>query len=354
MSEIQCHAPNNETYIFRCPNKAIGDSLHCQLHNPKAVKLYRKYKKICDKLKNINYETILLSESVKEVTKYYSLLLNEYLGRIAHKNYGFIDECYDDGHRRKITNLSNQINEVESVLFELRKSNDDVNEEPIEIEELSDDSDEIDIIPATITQIVDIPENINTIITEHQNAVITQEDKEKLFFEEKIFKQVDKLTFMFNRQKMDKAITIEQLVICVTNIILKIDDLGGFEKNYKPDRRVMLQNYCDAFIPYSTRNIGEPMVYHYRKSNGTPWDTIMRKYNVALCNIKIYRHRHTLKEIKRIYECLLMNQDIILNQLSCLGMHVVNNKTLTVIQCPCKVLWNPVNECLGLALFKDY
>ena len=61
----QCFAPCGKSGSLsqRCINKPIEGYIHCELHRPKAAKLYIKYKKLTDLIKNINILIINLDSS---------------------------------------------------------------------------------------------------------------------------------------------------------------------------------------------------------------------------------------------------------------------------------------------------
>lgn len=113
----------------RCINETVNSSNHCELHRTKAKKLYLEYKALCDKVENLdlNKQFDKVDDRIEYIMECYKKLNAAYQGRLTHRNYAFVPECYDFGHLRALEKLNNQMTECEKIIESI-------------LEEMSDES----------------------------------------------------------------------------------------------------------------------------------------------------------------------------------------------------------------------
>src|SRR5665647_2480604 len=100
---MRCRAPVEG---LQCCQFAIDGSSHCSLHNPRAVTLYRRYKRSCDRLDHYNHVEVLSSNNIKALLRFYSVVQKAYIGRLKHRAYAFIEEHHDIGHNYQLRSLN--------------------------------------------------------------------------------------------------------------------------------------------------------------------------------------------------------------------------------------------------------
>ena len=151
---------------------------------------------------------------------------------------------------------------------------------------------------------------------------------EKYLLEEKLFKQVDKMTPKFNLFKtaFEHNTGLGNLVTCITNIVIKADELGGFNNNYIPDERVMKGSTCNNIRPYS----------------------LPKGINTRYCE------QYSFCQMKRVYECVLLKWKIIEPMLFSLLAHIVNAGTLDVFRDMYKIRWYKNKLVLVLYLYDNH
>jgi hypothetical protein len=114
----QCFAP---TSTGRCRNRCITNSKHCELHNPKATKLYIRYKNLSNQVKNLNINKKFkdVDENIKYVVECYNLYNKTYDARLKHRKFAIAPNLYDEGHDYQFVSLTKKINECEEILNKL-------------------------------------------------------------------------------------------------------------------------------------------------------------------------------------------------------------------------------------------
>ena len=118
-SNKQCMAPNGSK---RCENEITPNKkFHCLKHFPLAIELYNKYKQICNKVDTYSLDKTFktVPETIKYLSKYYTLCIEAYKGRMKHRDYAFVPELRDYGHEKQFQILMNKIDLIEDRLFEL-------------------------------------------------------------------------------------------------------------------------------------------------------------------------------------------------------------------------------------------
>ena len=105
----------------RCTLNVIGDSKHCHLHHDTAVKLYLKYKKICNRVEKMSTRKLCgnINECITQLMRYFDILNKAYDARMAHRTYAFAPDCYDDGHNEQFEKIQGKISECEESLQKL-------------------------------------------------------------------------------------------------------------------------------------------------------------------------------------------------------------------------------------------
>src|SRR5258706_1716205 len=109
--EYQCCAALNQS---RCTNTVIEGEKHCTLHHHKAMKLYKRYKKLSEAVKLVDINEHLTD--LKFIMRHYKLLNDTYNARMAHRLYAFVPECYDNGHDFQFVKLQKNIAKCEKLL----------------------------------------------------------------------------------------------------------------------------------------------------------------------------------------------------------------------------------------------
>lgn len=133
----QCCAIDNKK---RCTNNTLGESKHCKNHHDLAIKLYLKYKKICEMAYNLDltkpFDNVL--DEIKHLNKCYHMFNGAYNARFEHRQYAFVDECSDDGHELQFVILQDKIKSCEDMLYEIytkQPSNNDIDTNSDEYED---------------------------------------------------------------------------------------------------------------------------------------------------------------------------------------------------------------------------
>lgn len=357
----QCSSPTTAHSQKRCQNTAILGSKHCYLHNPSAVALYKKYKNICERLSIYDHSAILQEKNSQRLLKYYNLIHRAYIGRLKHRSVAFVEECYDKGHNYQLEKLQKMLSEVESCLekiwIEERVAN-IVQEENNTSEHIDNAS--LERIGNTSSGYIDgtSPEYINNTSSSEEetqsldlvkrqterkelekeiNELFQQYkwkiDKEKVLLEEKLFACIDKKTPTFNEFKKisDKDSSVDlnisnlglgNLAICITNIVIKLDELGCLSDNYVPDERVSVNTTSSCVRPYH-RGQGE-----YGR----------------------YCEMYPIYTIKRVYEVILLKWKVIEPILKALWTFSFCYNTYEVFRWLYKIIWN--GQYLTLKLFR--
>lgn len=119
LQQNQCFAPTS--FDKRCRNKCVPNSKHCELHNPKSTSLYIKYKKLSDKIKDINLSKEFddISSNIDYVMDCYNLYNKTYEARLKHRKFAIAPNLYDQGHDFQFIDLKNKIDECEKILNNL-------------------------------------------------------------------------------------------------------------------------------------------------------------------------------------------------------------------------------------------
>jgi hypothetical protein len=114
--EIQCCAIGYDNK--RCGDLISNGSHHCDNHYPKAIKLYKTYKKICDVAYNLDLYKIFENqeEHIMYINECYDWLNKAYHARMAHRVYAFVPECYDEGHDFQFKFIQKKISICENIL----------------------------------------------------------------------------------------------------------------------------------------------------------------------------------------------------------------------------------------------
>lgn len=289
MCDNQCCAYSGNG---RCINNAVGGSNHCQVHRPKATKLYLKYKSLCEIVKELD-----LNKSYDNVHKHYDYIMDcycklnrAYQARQKHRQYAFVPECYDDGHEYQFTKLNQQMEECEKILESLDLTTKSTSEE--------DSSESEEVVPVknvnnrnNIKRIVrnykqyrlkkeaEIEALINHYISE--NALIIKERNRMILlisdYVEKLFETVD----------TEDEISLFVKNIATYNLTHGLYETGYFDKQFKPERCNDIR--CGCYLDY---------------------DAVLGCACVRLNN-SIYKYYHMLKEatIKKYYEIILLNKN---------------------------------------------
>jgi hypothetical protein len=105
----------------RCNRTVTQGTYHCGLHNDKAMKLRAKYKKIWNKIYNVEIEN---TSDISELMKSHAIMRKAFEARSKHRQYAFVPECHDDAHNYQFDLVQNKMNQCEKKLAILyQKSN---------------------------------------------------------------------------------------------------------------------------------------------------------------------------------------------------------------------------------------
>ena len=116
-----CAFSSYKTVSSRCVNLVTNGSNHCDIHRPRATKLYLKYKKLSDVVDKLQIDKPFknIKDRVNHLMRCYVLLNKTYSARSRHRKYAFVPECYDEGHDYQFTKLNNLIDDCEQSLSRL-------------------------------------------------------------------------------------------------------------------------------------------------------------------------------------------------------------------------------------------
>jgi hypothetical protein len=291
MCDNQCCAYSGNG---RCINNAVGSSNHCQVHRPKATKLYFKYKSLCEIVRELDlnkyYENI--HDQYDYIMDCYCKLNKAYEARQKHRQYAFVPECYDDGHEYQFTKLNQQMEECEKILESLDLSNNDNNDSNNDSSNDSSESCEEEIV---------VKNNSKKIVHNYKQYRIKKEAEIEALInhyinENKlILRERDKLILLISdyvEKLYETADTEDEMSLFVKNISTYnlthgLYESGYFNKQFKPDRcNDML---CGCYLDY---------------------DAVLGCACVRLNN-SIYKYYHMLKEatIIKYYEVILLNKN---------------------------------------------
>jgi len=190
----------------RCVRGCISGSKHCIEHNPMAVKIYNSYKRTCKSLDKVNKDVVLKSNDCAKITSYYALLHRAYMGRLEHRKYAFVPECYDRGHLYQLKKLNSLMLECEKVLSEMYESDKSVAD--VMIEDEANDSENSD------SNNYNISSNINTLKDDRLKKEEDVRIKYKSFLDDE--KNVNSLMQSYideNTKKKEYKLSIVKLMV---------------------------------------------------------------------------------------------------------------------------------------------
>lgn len=118
-----CYSLNKRTNK-RCANETFGTSNHCVEHRKRALELYLVYKRLCDKVDNLNIDKYFSDRRAKlrHLKKCISLLIKAYDARMKHRNEALSPEVYDDGHNLQFKIIQDKIELCRKELDTIRPS----------------------------------------------------------------------------------------------------------------------------------------------------------------------------------------------------------------------------------------
>lgn len=293
----QCFAPTSCN--GRCKNKSIEKSRHCELHHPRATKLYAKYKRLSKLCKDIDLEkefTDILSK-INHVMNCYKLYDRTYNARLKHREYAIAPNLYDQGHDFQFIELTNKIDLCETKLRFLYLEHESKTKETIEYKNSdSSDEDKNKIVvyqknPITIAQKIKLNKERRAIKERETNQCIekyikenedTIERKRQLAYN--LFKCV---SLLFDSEDLiDRP-----LIISMISLVIKLNSINYFSSNFTPKR--CQHPACKCTIPYSLCLGGEHI-------------------NMYRCFCQ-YMEFFSEEELKRIFENFLLNKNKIMH-----------------------------------------
>jgi hypothetical protein len=235
-----------------------------------------------------------------------------YVGRLKHRAFAFIEECYDDGHNYQLHKLRILLTEVEialSKIWSIKVDNAKYDHESSEDDNTDDNAytTECTINDSRLARIA-LDQEIEEAFKTYKFTVNL--NNEKYLLEDKLFKVVDKKTDSWKYYKLcDDGLGLGNLVIMITNIVLAVDKIGGFEDNYVPDYRVMGNTTLNTFRPY----------------------------NIPIGECNRYCEQFTIEQIKRTYLCVLTKWPILIVMVDNLRVMASTLKTVESFRATYKI-----------------
>lgn len=300
----------------RCSNTVYHDSNHCKAHYPKAMKLYKEYKGICNVAYDLDIERDKgpdIEKDIRYFLKCYIWLNRAFDARIKHRKYAFVPECYDYGHDKQFEIIQEKLNKCESVLsklYEEYKTAHMISDTPTSTESSnyggdvkSDDSDDdnrdyddtitksdnyaVSLVPKKIKKYnkkrMQREENIDNIMNQYM-----KKNQEVLERRDKLINIILKTI----KQQYHSLIEVDDdnifiLTMIIHHLTKTLYEIGYYVSDYKPQR--CKDCCCGNYICYDVR-LGCGCFYRY--------DEVKEYLNVMT--------EHTLR---MFFEVLLRNQD---------------------------------------------
>src|SRR5579883_882606 len=118
----QCCSPIGNG--FRCPNITVDENkMHCFQHLDIGLRLYRKYKKVCNFADSLDLDKVhslpSLADKVTFLHKCYVAYIAAWEARMEHRNKCVVPECRDWGHELQFILIKQKIDTSESLLEEI-------------------------------------------------------------------------------------------------------------------------------------------------------------------------------------------------------------------------------------------
>ena len=251
----QCVGVNDDE--SRCKNIAIGDSMHCRDHNPQAVRLYVKYKRLSKQtdLLDIDKEFSSVKERIQYLIYCYSSYDRAFKARLKHRKYAISHECYDWGHNKKLEQLRDVLNRIESILLKLNEEN-SINIEDLESPDSESNSrDSEDIFDNNLVNTLKRNEikrrkdldNIN----EYLNKCI-RENKEALVCKKALISaMVKNIHAIFDIEPPPRDSPTEFVFASILLSLLGyLIPMKYFKDHFKPKRCKCTLKNCKAYVVY--------------------------------------------------------------------------------------------------------
>jgi len=247
ISYNQCFTPTSNG---RCLNNCLENSNHCNIHNYKAKKLYLRYKNLTDQIKQIDLEKDLgnLLDNIEYYNKCYNLYNKTYEARLKHRKFAIAPNLYDQGHDYQFIDLTNKIIQCEKILYNLyNEYEDEQNKENEEDDEDDEDEENENENNQDNNKLIVYKKNILTLsekikIFKRYRFDQEQEDNEcleKYIKENKII--IDRKNLLIYNLCMcislifgKKELVCRSKIIAMISLIIKLENIGYFEKNFIP------------------------------------------------------------------------------------------------------------------------
>lgn len=226
----------------RCENMASEHINHCEKHYGPAIKLYKKYKKICEEAYRLDLNKKFKTnvENIKYLLDCYRLFNQAFNARMAHRKIAFVPECYDSGHDYQFIFIKNKLIECERIICELnlreeqdkKYRNNCYNilevEESREIVKYEPIENVTEIIMRNNKERIKIEEDIEEIMEGYrkENEKILEK---RLILQNLIVKYISDILDKYNKNEYIMYIGI----IC---IIKEVVYTGYFSEKYKPEK----------------------------------------------------------------------------------------------------------------------
>lgn len=109
-----CANIGSEQNPQRCNKEVFTDKDHCSIHITEASKLCHNYKKIGEKIDITR--SVESNLDIRSLLKIHGNLSKVYEARVIHRNYAYVPESVDYGHKKKFSLLLDRLAECESLL----------------------------------------------------------------------------------------------------------------------------------------------------------------------------------------------------------------------------------------------
>jgi hypothetical protein len=287
----QCCAFNGNN---RCENNTIDHTNHCEIHYISAIKLYKKYKKICEVAYSLDLHKSFttITENIKYLMDCYKWFNMAFNARMEHRKYAFVPECYDEGHDYQFVFIKNKILECEKLLCEMNIANERQKMMNNNYYSLLENQESRELVVYEPKQNVDVS---NIIMKNNDERRKVEEDVEEIM--ERYRKE--------NEENLRKRYVLQNLIIkyldmflnkygqnvyimyiAIYSIIKEINKVGYFNDNYKP---VICCDSCNIYVPISFV-LSCRCLYNYH-------------------NFKHYLSKADNNSLKILYELLIKKRD---------------------------------------------
>jgi len=252
LNHNQCFAPTSST--GRCRNKCIINSKHCELHNPKATKLYIRYKNLSNQVKNLNINKKFndIHENIKYVVDCYNLYNKVFEARLKHRKFAIAPNLYDEGHDYQFVSLNKKINECEEILNNLYNK---LESNSTDTSNSSRSEEESNAVVVYNKKKLTISEKIRLNKAYRRNKKQESDEYVEKYIEENKLIIERRLLLIYNlctciSLLFDSKDTVERSkVIAMIHLAIKLNNIDYFKATFIPEK--CKHPGCDCVVQYN-------------------------------------------------------------------------------------------------------